>query len=85
MLPDELKMIAQRKKIPIAGLINPKSRNLKDLGIKPADLENLTEETALTLLTKNPKIMFRPIVLTGEQVLLGFKEEEFNKLIPENK
>ncbi|MCR6545215.1 hypothetical protein NVS47_06755 [Dehalobacterium formicoaceticum] len=78
-------MIAQRKKIPIAGLINPKSRNLKDLGIKPADLENLTEETALTLLTKNPKIMFRPIVLTGEQVLLGFKEEEFNKLIPENK
>ncbi len=84
-MPDELKMIAQRKKIPIAGLINPKSRNLKDLGIKPADLENLTEETALTLLTKNPKIMFRPIVLTGEQVLLGFKEEEFNKLIPENK
>ncbi len=81
MSPDELKMIAQRKKIPVAGLINPRSRNLKDLGIKPADLESLSEEMALTLLTKNPKIMYRPIVLTGKLILLGFNEEDFGQLI----
>lgn len=76
--PQELKEIAARKKIPVTGLVNPKSRNLREMGISLADL---SEEKALEILTKNPKIMYRPVVLAGDKVLLGFKESEFAALL----
>jgi len=59
----------------VAELINPKSRNLKEMEL---DLNKLDEAGALKALQKNPKIMYRPILTDGERIVVGFKEDEFN-------
>jgi arsenate reductase-like glutaredoxin family protein len=72
---DEIKKITKLAGIEAKDLINPKSRNFKALGVS----NDLAEDDALELLTKNPKIMYRPIVLTDNTVLLKFNEKEFEK------
>ncbi len=55
-------------------LINPKSRNFKEMEL---DLNKLDEPGAIKALQKNPKIMYRPILTDGERLVAGFKEDEF--------
>lgn len=76
--PVELKEIAARKGIEVKGLLNPKSTTLKKLAIS---LDDLTEDGALELIAKYPKALYRPIVITGEQILLGFKAGDFDALL----
>ena len=56
-------------------LVNKRSttwRNLDD-----AIKNNLNRETALRVLTEQPTLIKRPIVLKGDIVLLGFSEKEY--------
>jgi arsenate reductase-like glutaredoxin family protein len=71
---EELKNLAKLKSGTVVELINPKSRNLKQMEL---DLSKLDEPDAIKALQENPKIMYRPILTDGERIVVGFKEDEF--------
>ena len=76
--PAELKEIAARKGMAVKDLINPKSTTLKKLAVSVADL---SEAEVLDLIAKHPKALHRPIVITDDQILLGFKADQFAALL----
>ena len=41
----------------------------------------MTEDEQLKLLASNGMLVKRPILLNDDKILLGFKEEEWNRLI----
>ena len=52
-----------------------KSMNLKD------KLPSMSEEEQLRLLATNGMLVKRPILVTGDKVLVGFKEAEWGEII----
>lgn len=44
-------------------------------------LPNMSEDEALTLLSKNGKLVKRPFVLAEKKGVVGFKEEEWKKVL----
>lgn len=75
---DEVRDLAHSAGISVKNLINPKSKNLKDLAM---DLAELSEEIVAKVIEENPKIMYRPIFSDGDQLVLGFKESEFEAML----
>ena len=59
--------------------------NTSGLLYKEYDLKNkipnMTEDEQLKLLASNGMLVKRPILLNDDKILLGFKEEEWNRLI----
>ena len=41
----------------------------------------MTEDEQLKLLASNGMLVKRPILVSDDKILLGFKEEEWNKII----
>lgn len=66
--------------ITVVGLVNPKSRGLKETEV---DLESLSEREAAVLLSSNPKIMYRPLLAGQRSLAVGFNPEEMEKIIEE--
>jgi len=52
-----------------------KEQNMKD------KVKTLTENELIDILASNGLMVKRPILLAGEKVLVGFKEEEWEKLL----
>jgi len=52
-----------------------KEQNMKD------KVKTLTENELIDILASNGLMVKRPILLVGEKVLVGFKEEEWEKLL----
>lgn len=75
---EELFALAARGGITIADLVNPKSQGLKKLGTDPS---SLSEQEAAELLSKNPKVIYRPLLTDGKSLAVGFKPEQMEKLI----
>lgn len=44
----------------------------------------MTEDEKISLLASNGMLVKRPLLVVNEQVLVGFKELEWKKLIKEN-
>ena len=74
----ELNSIAGQLGIEVKGLINRKSKVFKDL---KEDFSSLSEARAVEIMTENPKTIKRPILLAGEEILLGFDEEEYREIL----
>ncbi len=75
---DELFDLAGRGGISVTGLINPRSQGLKKLKVS---LGRLSEQEAAELLSRNPKVMFRPLLTDGKRLVVGFNPEQMEKLI----
>lgn len=68
------------KQVPLATLINTKSTTFKNLGAEAQ--QALTSKTkAIRLMMENTSVIKRPVLETGEKILTGFKEEEWEKLL----
>ena len=52
-----------------------RENNIKD------KLPTMTKTQALTMLSKNGRLVKRPFILKGQKGLVGFKEDEWKKLI----
>ncbi len=61
-------------------LFNTSGQDYKRLNLKD-QLPQLTTESALALLVSNGNLVRRPFALTEKAGLVGFKEEEWTKLI----
>ena len=77
---EELKLWYQRSGLPLKKFFNTsgllyKSMNLKD------KLPAMTEEEQLRLLATDGMLVKRPLVVLEDQVLTGFREAEWQKLL----
>lgn len=66
--------------VPLGKLFNTSGILYRELNLKNK-LPNMTEEEKISLLASHGMLVKRPLLIINEQVLVGFKESEWEKLI----
>ena len=64
----------------IRRLFNTSGKDYKEMSLKDR-LPSLTEDEALALLAANGNLVKRPFALTGASGAVGFKEEEWTRML----
>lgn len=59
-------------------MLNPRSKALKNSGLDPA---KASSREAAELITKNPRVLYRPLLTEGKNLVIGFNPEEMEKLL----
>lgn len=62
-------------------LFNTSGQSYRELGISEKIKNGMSESTALALLSKNGKLIKRPFLLTDKGGAVGFKPDDWRKLI----
>lgn len=75
----ELKQMLKHYDGQIRRLFNTSGIQYRELGIAEK-LPNMSEAEALKLLSGNGKLVKRPFVLTADEGVVGFKEDEWKKI-----
>ena len=76
---EELKEWLDKSGLPIKKFFNTSGVLYKEMQLKDK-VGQMTEEEALALLSTNGMLVKRPLLITEDQVLVGFKEAEYEKL-----
>lgn len=76
---EELKAWHQKSGMPLKRFFNTSGLVYKELGLKDK-LKDMTEDEQYAILATNGMLVKRPLVVTENNVLLGFKEAEWEKL-----
>lgn len=76
---EELKAWHQKSGMPLKRFFNTSGLVYKELGLKDK-LKDMTEDEQYAILATNGMLIKRPLVVTENSVLLGFKEAEWEKL-----
>ncbi|WP_346795794.1 Spx/MgsR family RNA polymerase-binding regulatory protein [Halomonas sp. Bachu 37] len=64
--------------VPVLALVNKRSKTWRDL---PAQAkENLDANSARELMLANPTLLKRPLLDTGEEIRIGFREGDYDNL-----
>jgi arsenate reductase len=77
---DELREWIKRSNYPIKRFFNTSGNIYKQLGLKDK-LVDMCDEEKIKLLATDGMLVKRPIVVGGEVVLVGFKEDEWKKVL----
>ena len=77
---DELRNWYERSGLPLKRFFNTSGNLYKELGLKDK-LPAMTEEEQLALLATDGMLVKRPLVITEDGVLAGFKEAEWEKAL----
>lgn len=77
---DELKEWHQKSGLPLKRFFNTSGILYKEMNLKEK-LPGMSEEEQYDLLATDGMLVKRPIVVTGQTVLVGFKEKEWEGLI----
>ena len=77
---EELKNWYQNSNLELKRFFNTSGLLYKEYDLKNK-IPNMTEDEQLKLLASNGMLVKRPILLNDDKILLGFKEEEWNRLI----
>jgi len=75
---DQLKTILKASGKPITALLNTSGVQYRLLNMKEK-VKTLTEDQLLSLLSKNGRLLKRPLVWENSKATIGFKEDEFQK------
>lgn len=78
---EELKAWYQRSGMPLKKFFNTSGLLYKSMQLKEK-LPTMTEEEQLRLLATDGMLLKRPILVTDERILTGFKESEWETLLP---
>ena len=73
---DELRSWYHRSGLPLKRFFNTSGLAYKSLGLKDK-LPTMSEEEQLTLLASDGMLVKRPILVAGDEVLVGFKPAEW--------
>ena len=73
---EELFNLYQKSGLPLKKFFNTSGIKYRELGLKDR-LQTATEDEMLEILSSDGMLIKRPIVTNGENVTLGFKEDEF--------
>lgn len=76
---EELKSWIPLSGLPVKKFFNTSGLVYKELNLKDK-LPSMTEEEQISLLATNGKLVKRPLVVTDNFVLVGFKPDEWEKL-----
>lgn len=77
---EELVEIYRKSGLPIKRLLNTSGTVYRDLEMKDK-VKTYSDERILRLLSENPMLVKRPVLIREDLVLVGFDEEEWRKLI----
>ena len=77
---EELKLWYQKSGLPLKRFFNTSGLAYKSLNLKER-LPAMTEEEQLKLLASDGMLVKRPLLVTDNTVLTGFKEAEWNALL----
>ena len=77
---DELKEWHEKSGLPLKKFFNTSGLLYKEMQLKDK-LPSMSEEEQLRLLSTNGMLVKRPILVTGDKVLVGFKEAEWAEII----
>lgn len=78
---EELKAWYQRSGMPLKKFFNTSGLLYKSMQLKDK-LPTMTEEEQLRLLAADGMLVKRPILVTDERILTGFRESEWETLLP---
>ena len=76
---EELKKIIQLSNLPLKKFFNTSGLLYKQLGLKDK-LASMSEEEQIDLLASDGMLVKRPIFISNEQVLVGFKEDTYKQI-----
>ena len=77
--PEEVKTVLRRCDDGVEGLISTRNRFVKTLGV---DFEELPLSKAVKIISENPQIMRRPIIMDDKRLHVGYNEEEIRTFLP---
>lgn len=77
---EELASLYERSGLPIRRFFNTSGRLYREHNLKDR-LPAMSDDEALELLSTDGMLVKRPILVTGDRVLVGFKEAEWKDLI----
>ncbi|MDO4996144.1 MAG: ArsC/Spx/MgsR family protein [Bacilli bacterium] len=76
---EELKSWYKISDLPLKKFFNTSGNLYKELNLKDK-LNSMSEEEQLKLLSSNGMLVKRPVLITNNKVLLGYKEDEYKKI-----
>lgn len=76
---EELEKWINQSKIEVKKFFNTSGKLYKEMGLKDK-LKLMTDEEKIDLLSTNGMLIKRPLLIRDDIVLVGFKEDEYNKL-----
>lgn len=76
---DELKIWYEKSGLELKKFFNTSGVLYKEMGLKDK-IKDMSEDEMLELLSTNGKLVKRPIVVNDNMILVGFKEENYEKL-----
>ena len=77
---DELRLWWKQSGLPLRRFFNTSGMLYRELGLKDK-LEAMTEEEQLTLLASDGMLVKRPLLVCGEHVIPGFREDEWERAL----
>lgn len=77
---DQLRDYLEKSGLEIKKFFNTSGNKYKELGLKDK-LKDMTVEEQLELLASDGMLIKRPLLVRGDKVTVGFKEEEFQKVL----
>ena len=75
---EELKIWIEQSGKEIKKFFNTSGLKYKDLNLKEK-LPNMTDEEKIDILSSDGMLIKRPLLITEKEVLIGFREEEWNE------
>lgn len=79
LTPDEVKAVLQKCDEGVEGLISSRNRFVKTLGV---NFEDLPLSRAVNIISENPQILRRPIIMDEKRLHVGYNEEEIRTFLP---
>lgn len=76
---EELEKWINQSNIEVKKFFNTSGKLYKEMGLKDK-LKLMTDEEKIDLLSTNGMLVKRPLLIRDDIVLVGFKEDEYNKL-----
>lgn len=76
---EELKEWIKKYNIEIKKLFNTSGLVYKNLNLKEK-LNSMTDEEKIELLSSNGMLIKRPLLITDNKIIIGYKEKEYNEL-----
>lgn len=77
---DELKEIIKISKLPVNKFFNTSGLLYRSMNLKE-ELKNCSDDEKIKLLASNGMLIKRPILVGKSTVLVGFKEDEWKKIL----
>lgn len=77
---EELSLWIEQSGLPLKRFFNTSGLVYREMNLKDK-LEEMTKEEQIKLLSSNGKLIKRPILVWKDQILVGFKEKEWESLL----